>query len=92
MDLLASLFEFWQDSVLHVLEQIAFLLLSVPKGIYSMEAEVVNVPTLHTMEGELLTSHGSVVLHNCTTGKKAYYGIKFTYDLHLLCPCSIAWL
>lgn len=57
-----------------------------------MEAEVVNVPTLHTMEGELLTSHGSVVLHNCTTGKKAYYGIKFTYDLHLLCPCSIAWL
>lgn len=56
------------------------------------EAKVVNVQTLHTMEGELLTSHGSVVLCNYITAKKAYYGIKFTFDLHFLCPCSTVWL
>lgn len=36
-----------------------------------MEAKAVNVQTLHVMEGELLTSHGSVALYNYTTGKKA---------------------
>ena len=35
-----------------------------------MEAEVVDVQTLHTLKGKLLTSHGSVVFKIITLGDK----------------------
>lgn len=93
IDLLASLFSLNFGKTLSSMFLIklhfsCFLFLKA----HIQQVKVVNVQTLHTMEGELLTSHGSIVLCNYITGQKAYYDIKFTYDLHLLCPCSTAWL
>lgn len=93
VNLLASLFSLnfgktLSSMFLNKLHFSCFLFLEA----HIQEAKVVNVQILHTMEGELLISHGSVVLCNYVTGKKAHYGIKFAYDLHLLCPCSTVQL
>lgn len=93
IDLLASLFSLnfgktLSSMILIKLHFSCFLFLKA----HIQEAKVVNVQSLRTMEGELLTSHGSVVSCNYITGQKAHYGIKFTCDLHLLCTCSTAWL